>query len=307
MKTLLVAALPLISFATACAPAAVTDELAGEDPADAAGDGKADASIDGTYTYFAVKADLRKCAAPLCGGYFVEQLNRTTTTCADRSTAASCYAPVLDWAESGLSTAQQEKLVGAANRGALAGAPVGIVRGRFAPKDGRFIVTEAWVAETDAVPHGVFVKVHDGGVKCITAPCESFRERALNSSRFAMIAGIEWAESGVSDAQIESLTTALFEQPHGVIIAGDRVTIDGRAKGRTATAVYTRLVDAPQGACFVGGCSGQICSDQEGVISTCEFKPEYACYQTATCGRQSDGTCGWNATPELQACLASAH
>jgi uncharacterized protein DUF6748 len=246
MKTLLVAALPLISFVTACAPSGVVDELAGEDPADAAGDGKADASVDGTYTYFAVKSDVRKCAAPACGGFFLEQLNRSTTTCADRTAQASCYAPTLDWSEAGLSATQQDKLVGAANRGALADGATGIVRGRFAPT-GKFIVTEAWVSETDAVPAGVFVKVHDGGVKCITAPCESFRERALNSSRFAMIAGIEWAESGVSDLQVENLTTAMFEQPHGIIIAGDRVTIDGRAKGRTATAVFTRLVDAPQG------------------------------------------------------------
>ena len=59
------------------------------------------------------------------------------------------------------------------------------------------------------------------------------------------------------------------------------------------------------GQCFVGGCSGQICSDQEGVISTCEWRPEYACYHDAKCEVQTDGNCGWTQTTELQACLAN--
>jgi hypothetical protein len=57
--------------------------------------------------------------------------------------------------------------------------------------------------------------------------------------------------------------------------------------------------------CYVGGCSGQICSDQEGLVSTCEFKPEYSCYQQSKCERQSNGQCGWTPTAGLQACLAN--
>jgi hypothetical protein len=55
--------------------------------------------------------------------------------------------------------------------------------------------------------------------------------------------------------------------------------------------------------CHIGGCSAQICSDEPGVGSTCEWLPEYECYQTATCERQSDGACGWTETQELESCL----
>ncbi|MEA2747994.1 MAG: hypothetical protein QOI41_2137 [Myxococcales bacterium] len=61
----------------------------------------------------------------------------------------------------------------------------------------------------------------------------------------------------------------------------------------------------PAAACVPSGCSGQICADHS-VISTCEFRPEYACYQTATCARQADGACGWTSTPALTSCLANA-
>ena len=59
-------------------------------------------------------------------------------------------------------------------------------------------------------------------------------------------------------------------------------------------------------ACVKGGCSGSVCEEEgTGTVTTCEMKPEYACYTSATCERQADGACGWTQTPELEACLAS--
>ena len=58
----------------------------------------------------------------------------------------------------------------------------------------------------------------------------------------------------------------------------------------------------PKPPCIVTGCSGQVCSDED-VITTCEWRDEYACYRTARCERQSDGRCGWTPTAELQVCL----
>jgi eight-cysteine-cluster-containing protein len=59
--------------------------------------------------------------------------------------------------------------------------------------------------------------------------------------------------------------------------------------------------------CVQTGCSGQICAAQE-VITTCEFREEYACYQdpaVTTCGC-NDGQCAFAPTPELAACLEEA-
>lgn len=65
---------------------------------------------------------------------------------------------------------------------------------------------------------------------------------------------------------------------------------------------------APSGECMVGGCSGQICgeaSEVSGMMTTCEFRAEYACYRTATCERQANKKCGWTETTELRACLVN--
>lgn len=58
----------------------------------------------------------------------------------------------------------------------------------------------------------------------------------------------------------------------------------------------------PVGVCRVTGCSGEICADQD-IVSVCVWKPEYVCYRTAKCERQSDEKCGWTMTSELNACL----
>lgn len=71
-------------------------------------------------------------------------------------------------------------------------------------------------------------------------------------------------------------------------------------------------IDTPQvvgDGCMVGGCSGQLCGDgmlKSDLITTCEYRPEYACYQSATCERQRDGQCGWTTTPKLTQCLQAA-
>ena len=59
------------------------------------------------------------------------------------------------------------------------------------------------------------------------------------------------------------------------------------------------------GSCRATGCSGQVCSDKD-VVTTCEFRQEYACYQKAKCERQATGECGWTQTAELASCLHGA-
>lgn len=67
------------------------------------------------------------------------------------------------------------------------------------------------------------------------------------------------------------------------------------------------LVDAFTAAdCQVAGCSGQACANTPNVVTTCDFRPEYACYRQATCESQATGHCGWTQTPALLQCLANA-
>lgn len=285
-------ALTLPLFA-ACADSA--DELANDDAA-AGDDAKADAA-GGTYTYYFVEQDLRACVSPVCGGVFYKLANGSTTTCLDGKKAANCYAASVDWTKLGLKDATLSKVEGAANL---------LVRATVKSKSwptGSFAElrpTEAWLAQGPKTADGPLAKIGDSGIRCITAPCASLRERKLNSTVSANISELGWDDSGASDHLIETATDKI--PGDGVIVAGYRYSV-GSTKARTVTQFWLRATDAKQ--CFVGGCSGQVCSEKPGVITTCEWRPEYACYHQATCEVQADGNCDWTQTTQLQACLAN--
>ena len=65
------------------------------------------------------------------------------------------------------------------------------------------------------------------------------------------------------------------------------------------------LISTATPPCTVAGCSGEMCVGTSDPIkaSICLYKPEYACYRTATCAVQPDGNCGWTPTAELTQCL----
>ena len=293
---------------TACTDQ-VDDELDVDDAT--TGDaGKADIAR-GTYTYYFVEADLRRCASPYCGGVYYRLANAGTTRCFDGKKAERCYAAGEDFSNLGLGEAGMAKLYDAMNQPNRSL----LVRARIGSKDwgsglGSFAelrATEAWVSQTDAEATGPIAKIEDSGVRCIAAPCPSLREKKLNSSAHADIADLGWDRSGATDEQIGEALERMHTD--GLIVAGSRYTVSGpagEAKARTVTQFWLRITDeAVEKTCYVGGCSGQICSDEEGVISTCEWRPEYACYQSARCEVQTDGACGWTQTSELQACLAN--
>jgi hypothetical protein len=59
----------------------------------------------------------------------------------------------------------------------------------------------------------------------------------------------------------------------------------------------------PGSSCRKTGCAGELCAAQD-VVTSCRWRPEYACYQGATCALGPDGACGFVQTPALQRCLA---
>jgi uncharacterized protein DUF6748 len=249
-----------------------------------------------TSTFYTVRADLRRCISPMCGGYFVKRVNLPTTRCANGRYMAQCYVAAIDW------NGQHEVEAGKA---LLRGNVIAKTYERFGNL-GAFRVAESWQAISDSQPQGTFYRVRDRGLRCITHPCPTHHEAKLNSTFSLNIAGVDLSGAGPSNnARVE----AAMRGPEGAMISGNHVPVTGpggRLLSLKATQVYLR--DQPGvsnlSPCIKTGCSRAICSDHN-VISTCEWRPEYACYQKATCERQADGNCGFTQTRELTSCLAA--
>ena len=205
--------------------------------------------------YFGIIKDQRKCASPTCGGWFLTRLNYSSTRCADGTFAGSCYTPVLDWSAADLPGEDQLRMLRACEDGASAGGTYAIVRGRFArsnhtpdPSLGRFVISEAWLAEGDTVANGLFVRTTDNGIRCFAAPCPSITEEPLNGVHPTDIASIDWAPADLTEGQIAECV-AEMAKPDGLVVAGARYTVTGTAgsaPGRTASAAFYRLTGEPR-------------------------------------------------------------
>jgi hypothetical protein len=241
--------------------------------------------------------------SPLCGGYFVKRVNQSLTRCANGRRMSECYVAEIDW------QGQPEVDPGKA---LLRG---DIIARRFARFGnlGALRVSESWQSPSDSPATGTLYLVRDRGVRCITHPCLTHSATKLDSRLTKNIAGVDLAAAG-ANGELISEGAAAMTHPGGVIVAGYFAPVSGpggRAQTLKATKFYlragTQVGGEPPGArrCFKTGCSSEVCADRD-VVTTCIFRPEFACYQKAACERQANGECGFTQTPELLACLARA-
>ena len=253
--------------------------------------------------YYLVRQDMRRCMSPLCGGYFVKRVNQSWTRCGDRRWRRECYVAEVDW------NGQPEVEAGKA---LLRGDIIARLFPRFGNL-GALRVSESWQSPSGNAATGTFYRARDRGVRCITHPCLTHSATKLGFTFTKNIAGVDLAASGATGEMISEAAAAMTH-PGGVIVAGYFATVTGPA-GRAQTLKGTKFYlagaqidDGPSSGakrCFKTGCSSQVCADHD-VVTTCEYRPEYACYQKAACERQRNGECGFTQTAELQACLARA-
>lgn len=253
--------------------------------------------------FYLVRQDVRRCISPLCGGYFVKRANQSWTRCANRRWMKECYVAEIDW--NGKPEIETSKALLRGN----------IIARRF-PRFGNLgglRVSESWRSTSDKPASDAHYRVRDRGVRCITHPCLSHQAAKLNSRLVENIAGVDLAAAGADGEEISEAAAAMT-RPEGVIVAGYHATVTGpagRAQTLKATKFYllagAQIGGPPSGPkpCFKTGCSSQVCADRD-VITTCEYRPEYACYQRALCERQANGECGFTQTAELISCLAQA-
>jgi hypothetical protein len=247
-------------------------------------------SLASTSSFYSFRRDVRRCASPRCGGLFVKLVNQSRTRCADNRFRSECYVGTIDWGGQNQPDSDRALL-----RGTLR------PRGEF----GLMQVSEVWQAASANQPSGTFYRVQDLGIRCIAAPCPTHHEATLNSTAGRSLAGVGLAGAGAPDNLLSEANAAMTLKD-GILAAGTHSPVTGPA-GRSvilkATQFYLRSSGSvAERPCKKTGCSSQICSDQD-VVTTCEWRPEYECYQKALCERQRGGACGFSRTPELAACL----
>src|SRR5690242_10805840 len=205
-------------------------------------------TLASTSSFYSFRRDLRKCASPRCGGYFVKLVNDARTRCADNRWGSECYVASIEW--NGQAETESDS---ALLRGTMR--LQGNRNGRFAV----LRVTEVWQAASANEPSGTFFRVRDRGIRCIAAPCATHHEAQLNSTQSRDMAGVDLSGAGAPENLLSEATQAMTSTT-GILVSGDHAPVRGPA-GRSVmlkvTQFYLRAAktSASLKPCMKTGCS----------------------------------------------------
>ncbi len=179
--------------------------------------------------YIVTRLDLRKCAYPVCGGYYVKSVNRALTRCANGTLQKDCHVATLDASALPWSAADREAFEQSFIPGqALAGGKLFALKSAGSPvKVDTLVLNQAWVAQALSKPAGVFSIFKNSGIVCVTSPCPSIMETTLNYPINRTIHGLDLAASDAKPERVDAGLQALGST--GVVAAGGHRIITGPA------------------------------------------------------------------------------
>jgi hypothetical protein len=149
--------------------------------------------------FFTARPDYRKCAAPLCGGYFVKSVNKKLTQCVNGTLQPECYVSSITYDG------------GTVNyRGGVGNITPLLLIGRIEQRysidfisSAVFVAKAAFRSATDKSATQKFYGVTNNGIVCITTPCFSYDQVLLNSTnRVTQLSDVNLEMSGAKPDDI---------------------------------------------------------------------------------------------------------
>jgi hypothetical protein len=190
--------------------------------------------------YNLAHADPRLCPSPMCGGIWVERLNSSATTCGDGARQKECYAASADLSRLRVDEKGRVQLQGLITEG-RAVARGKLVRGLVEgfPELDTLVVSEIWTASSSrGRAAGVFRRLRDSGIRCVTTPCFSTNAAVLNTRRVEKISSVDLSRTG---APRHERRRALDDVAGpGLIAAGRVARRPDRGRAFVATQFYVR-------------------------------------------------------------------
>ena len=165
-------------------------------------DGRATAQPAIGTAIYTVRADPRLCPSPLCGGYWVSLANGARTRCADGKSQASCYvARAVD--------SDRHPLEAGIPDGALVRADVEAWEFAGFGELGVLAVAVVYAPAGKAPVSGGYYRVTDTGVRCVRAPCFSYRATQVNGSTRTTISAVDLETAQAKPGDVARARAAL--------------------------------------------------------------------------------------------------
>lgn len=186
-------------------------------------------------TYVVARHDYRRCASPMCGGWWIHDVNRAELR--------EVYVPAFDFSASNLVTDDQRQLVnGAGTFEVVLYGKLGALKNGY--RD--FVVTTAWrgmpgVTFTEGTD--TFFRVAQVNIQCITAPCPTMQTTRLHSTSKTLFHDVSVERAAMPNVDQNWLTFRITDKD--ALVAG-KLRDSGREKVLDASQVFVKLPDMTQ-------------------------------------------------------------
>lgn len=180
---------------------------------------------------FLVQHDPRLCPSPLCGGYWVALANGVRTRCGDGQRQARCYvARAVDRYGRPITDAPEGALV----RGAIEPGPSFGTR-----RLDQLVVSAVYAPAGTATVGGGYYRVVDNGIRCIRAPCFSYRAGGVNGSSRVLVSSVDLSAAGAGPKELARARAALRTKD-GLYARGRFATTPDGGRAFLALRLYLR-------------------------------------------------------------------
>lgn len=202
-----------------------------------------------TATTYTVKPDYRKCAFPMCGGWFLTPVNQYSSQLETENEAYqnsliqpnSVYVAFINYKRLGLTDKQIQELEAAMHTGQA------LLRGTLSPtptshkalRPQTLVVNSAWVGANKTEPVGPYLKVSSSGIMCITTPCPYYKAELINTLFSVNFDDLSFAKAELDREQEAQAWQAVSST--GLIMTGIKYEYQGFAgvgTGVSATKVF---------------------------------------------------------------------
>lgn len=185
-------------------------------------------------TIYVARPDLRLCPSPRCGGYWVSRANHARTRCHDGLFRPRCYVAAV------FAEGTRRPLARGLAANSLVRAVIGSTEIDGFGRLGTMTVTEIWQPVTQEAALGDYFRLRDTGVRCIRAPCFSFRTWRVNRPYRVTVSDLDLAPARSNPDTLLQAEAALVA-PEGLLASGRIAGTAGGGRIFRATQVFLRV------------------------------------------------------------------